>query len=291
MQFSKTELKAISELGKGNGKISGIAKALRLSTSQAYRVAQELKKKGIVTLARGVLHPEMKTHVSMMLKLLSKAANLSSPISGTGLQIYTAILEPKTATEIQKETGLHKTTVIKKLNQGRKMSLVSIENKTYAVNEKIWPDAKDCLLEVKRYEESVDPRIPVNSVIYFKNSKEIVFSNKEDIDAAKTAFSAYEEYGIGLLLITNYYCLPKRTLTKKEIFTHSLYVAEKEMETRHIIFIALFYSKFRKELSTVKHRILENIERVLAGEEVPRFPTLPEIKDRARVYGIEVHND
>ena len=112
----------------------------------------------------------MKTHVNLLLKLLSKTANLSSPLSGTGLQIYLAILEPKTIKEVEKETGLHKTTILKKINQGRKMSLLLIENKKYRINEKIWPDAKDCFIELKKYEDSVDTRIPVNSIIYFKNA-------------------------------------------------------------------------------------------------------------------------
>src|SRR3989344_7439686 len=151
-------------------------------------------------LSKGILQPEMKTHINMLLTLLSKAANLSRPLSATGLQIYLALLEPKTIKEMEKETGFHKTTILKKINQGRKMSLLLIENKKYLINEKIWPDAKDCFIELKKYEDSVDTRIPVNSIIYFKNAEEIVFSNKEIIDAEKTAFSAYNQYSIKLLL-------------------------------------------------------------------------------------------
>ena len=288
MKFSITELKVISELGKGNESISEISKALKISSSQIYRVAQKLCQKGILNLSEGVLQAEMKTHVNLLLKLLSKAANLSSPLSGTGLQIYLSIIAPKTIKEIEKETGLHKTTVLKKINQGRKMSLLLIENKTYRINEKIWPDAKECFIELKKYEDSVDARIPVNSVIYFKNKEEIIFSNKKNIDAEKTAFSAYEKFGIELLLITNYYCLPKRQLTKLEVFMHSLYVAEKNQDTRDLIFVALFLAKYKKELSGIKHRIVENLNKVFSGQYVHGYPVLSEIKDRASIYNIEV---
>jgi hypothetical protein len=284
MQLSKTELKVISELGKGNKSIIGIAKALKISTSQTYRIAQNLNKKGIL---KDSLQPEMKTHVNTLFKLLSRVPNLSTPFSGTGIKVFTAIIEPKTIAQIQKDTGLHKTTIFKKINQGRKMSLLIIEKKTYRVNEKLWVEAKEFLTELKKYEESVDKRVPVTSIIYFKNDEEIVFSNKDELDAALTGFSAYVDYGIELLTITYYYYLPKKKLTKEEVFVHSLYATEKEKDIRHIIFIALFYSKFKKELQHIKHPIVEGIKKILKGERIKGYPSLQEIKDRAEVYKIE----
>src|SRR3989338_10219 len=262
MKFSITELKVISELGKGNENISEIAKALKISSSQIYSVAQKLYQNGILNLSEGVLQAEMKTHVNLLLKLLSKTANLSNPLSGTGLQIYLAILEPKTIKEVEKETGLHKTTILKKINQGRKMSLLLIENKKYRINEKVWPDAKECFIELKKYEDSIDSRIPVNSVIYYKNMKEIVFSNKEYIDAEKTAFSAYEQFGIKLLLITNYYYLPHRKLSKVNVFIHSLKVIEKSHDLRDLIFAALFLAKYKKELAKIDHPLVQKLKKV-----------------------------
>lgn len=288
LTFSKTELNVISELGKGNKEIMTIAKALNVSASQVYKIAEKLNQKGILSLSKRVLQPEMKTHVNMLLKLLMRANNLSTPLSGTGLQIFTVLTEPKTVNEIGKETGLHKTTILKKIKQGRKMSLLLIQNKTYRVNEKVWPDAKECFAELRKYEESVDQRVPVNSEIYFKNNDEILFSNKEAIDAEKTAFSAYGNYGIKVLLITNYYYLPKRKLSKKEVFLHSLCVADKSKDTRHLIFVALFYIKYKRELKNTQHRVLDNLNKTLSGEKIPGYPTLQEIKDRAEVYGIQV---
>ena len=288
VKFSIAEFNLISELGKGNRMISEIAKALHISLSQAYKIAQKLSQKGILILSKGILQPEMKTHINMLITLLSKAANLSRPLSATGLQIYLALLEPKTIKEVEKETGLHKTTILKKINQGRKMSLLLIENKKYRINEKVWPDAKECFIELKKYEDSIDSRIPVNSVIYYKNTKEIVFSNKEDIDAEKTAFSAYEQFGIKLLLITNYYYLPHRKLSKVNVFIHSLKVIEKSHDLRDLIFAALFLAKYKKELAKINHLIVQNLNLIFSGEKIVGYPTLEEIKDRAKMYNIEV---
>jgi hypothetical protein len=159
------------------------------------------------------------------------------------------------------------------------------------LNEKIWLDAKECLTEIKIYEKFIDSRVPINSEIYFKNNEEIIFSNKEIVDATQTAFSAYGEFGIKLLLITNYYHLPKKRLTREEVFKHSLYVVEKSMDTRELIFVALFYAKYHKELQHIKHLILDNLNKIFKGEKIPTYPTLQEIRDRAKIYHIKVKND
>ncbi len=112
-------------------------------------------------------------------------------------------------------------------------------------------------------------------------------TSKEELDAVKTAFSAYQEYGIGLLNVTHFYYLPKKMLTKEDILKHSLYIAEKDMDTRYLIFIALFYAKYKKEFKT-KHPILINISTILVGGEVKGYPKYQEIKDRAEVYKIKV---
>ncbi|MBU4352259.1 MAG: hypothetical protein KJ939_04215 [Nanoarchaeota archaeon] len=288
MKLSKTELKVISELGKGNNNISNIAQSLKISISQVYRIVQKLSKKDILKLSKGILQPKMKTHINLLLKLMAKTKNLASPLSSTGISIYTTITTTKTIKEIEEATDLHKTTVIKKLNQGKKMSLISLKNKRYSINEKLWPEAKEFFEELKKYDETIDERVPVNSIIYHKNDKEIVFSNKEEIVAQKTAFSGYKNYGIKLLLTTNYYYLPKKKLNKKEIFQHSLYVTEKEKNIRHIIFLTLFYLKFKKEIKKIKSQLLQDIISILNGNKIKGFPTIEEIKEKAKVYEIKI---
>ena len=58
------------------------------------------------------------------------------------------------------------------------MSLLIIKKNTYKINESIWSDAKEFFIELKKYEGSIDNRVPVTSTIYFKNEEEILFSNK-----------------------------------------------------------------------------------------------------------------
>ena len=289
MWFSQTELKALSEVGKGDASVERIAKALNIGHAQMYRVIQSLAQKGILTVQKGILVPYRKTHVNMLLTTLARAPQLSVPLSGTGFQMYTTVIEPKTLSQLEKETSLHKTTLIKKINQGNRISLLLHKEKMYRVNEKVWPQVRECLIEFRKYEESIDPRVPVNATIYFKNKNEIVFSSKEELDAVLTAFSAYENFGIKLYNVTYFYYLPKKKLTAEEVFQHSLYVTEKNPEEiRYIIFLALFYLKNRKKLAHTQHPILEKIKRTLYGEKFGGFPSLQEIKDRAAVYDLEV---
>jgi len=66
-----------------------------------------------------------------------------------------------------------------------------------------------------------------------------------------------------------------------------LYVIEKDKDIRNLIFIALFYAKYKKEFK-IKHEILTNLTEVLAGRKINGYPTYKELKDRAEVYGIKV---
>ena len=285
MQLTITELKLISKIANGDKNILSLASALKLSKSQTYRCIQNLKKKEIL---QDNYQPTKKTHINSLFQLLAKFQNVATPLSGTGIKIFSSILEPKKVKEIEKETNLHKTTILKKINQGRKMSLVIIKNNKYQLNINLWTDAKDFFSELKKYEELIDDRIPLTSKIYFKNESEILFSNKEEVDAKLTGFSAYSNCGIKIYPITNYYFLPKKDLTKKEIFLHSLLITEKENNIQNLILITLFYLKYKKELKTIKHELIDNLKNVLKGENIKNYPSLQEIKDRAEMYDLEV---
>lgn len=285
MELSTTELRAVSALGNGNKTIVDIANALKISRSQTYRILQSLKREGIL---EEHSKPSKKTHINLLFKLLTRANNLSSPFSGTGLQIFTTLIEPKTAAEVEEETGLHKTTIFKKIRQARKMSLLSIKKNKYLINSSIWPDAKAFLIALREYDTSIDKRVPVTSTIYFKNVEEILFSNKDKLNATLTGFSAYEDFGIKIYTLTHYYYLPKKRLTKREIFIHSLLITEKEMQIQNLIFLSLFYLKYKKEVNNIPHPIIDNLKRVLKGECVKRYPSLQEIEERVKVYDLKV---
>ena len=287
MQLSKTEINILEQIAKGNKAIKAIAKALKKSDKQIYVTAKNLTEKNVLERINGTLKVKEALHITLLLQLLADIPNLAPVLSDSGIPILTAILKPLTIEEISKETGFKKTMIYSKIQEAGKRSMIRKTKFAFMINEKMWFKLMDFLKELKKYEKRIGVRIPASSTIYYKKNKEIVFSCKEEVDEIKTAFSAYEKYGIKLLLVKNYYYLPKKELTKEDILKHSLYVVEKDSDIRNLVFVALFYAKYKKEFK-IKHEILTNLTAVLAGKKIDGYPTYEEIKDRAEVYGIKV---
>lgn len=287
MELSKGELLVLEQIAKGNKSLKSIALALNKSEKQVYVYVKNLSDKGYITLSNGSIEPKRLVHLSLLLQILSKIPNLVPMLSDAGISILIAILEPATVSDISKKTGYKKTAIYSKLIEARKRSLVNKNENKFEINEKMWGELKEFLEEAAKYESSIDERIPTSAIIYYKRGNEIIFSTKENIDAVKTAFSAYERYGIELLTSTNYYYLPKKYLTKEEILIHSLYIEEKEHDMRYLTSIALFYAKYKNELK-VSHPIIRNLSEILSGKNINGYPTYQEIKDRADVYNIKL---
>ncbi len=287
MELTKGELFVLEQVAKGNKTVKEIAVTFKKSEPQVYIYVKKLTDKSLINLNNGNIEPKKIPYVSLLLQLLSKTPNLTPILEGPGIPIFTAMLQPSTLEEITNETGYKKTAIYKRLQEARKRSLVRKNQATFEINDKMWAELKETLEEIKKSELKTDSRIPASAIIYYKKKDEIVFSSKEELDAVKTAFSAYKNYGIDLLTITNFYYLPKKTLSKEDILQHSLYIIKKDNDIRYLIFIALFYAKYKKEIK-IQHQILENINLVLAGKDVKGYPTYQEIKDRAEIYHIKV---
>jgi len=289
MQLSKIELKILQQIANSNIDIKKIAEALKRDHSRVYRIKNKLIEKNFIEFSQSLLTPKKTTHTNLLLQLLLKHPNIVSLLSGAGLPILSELIHPKTVEEIETDTCLKKSIIYKKIKQAIDISAVIQKEKyKYVINEKIWKELKDFLLEYKKYEETIDPRVPPNSIIYHKNKYEIVFSNKADLDAIQTGFSAYEKHGIKIMLTTNYYYLPKKVLSKQEIFKHSLYITQKEINIRNLTFIFLFYLKNKNDLLLIKHPMLNNIKQILKRKKIQGYPTLEEIKEKADLYDIKL---
>lgn len=289
MILSELELKVLEQIARGNNTVPVIAQQLKRHESTIYRIRQNLITQGFLNQTTKELEPKKITHVALLLRLLIKHPHLSSILSDAGLQICITLLFPKTVSDVTYETGLRKSTIYNRIKQGLQISaIIKKEKNTYMINEKLWNDLRDCLTEIKKFEQTTDPRIPANSTIYYKTTQEIIFSNNAEINATPTGFSAYEHYNIKLLLPTHYYYLPSKTLSKKDIFIHSLYITEKEEDIRHLTYIALFYIKYSYELTQIDHRFLNAIRHILHGNKIKGYPTLEEIKEKAEIYDIRL---
>jgi predicted transcriptional regulator len=284
MRFSKLELRVIEQLAKDINRPKEIAKALGKSLSQIYKEINSLEEKYLVKKDRKGMQPIKNTHVSLLLQLLLKHPNLANILSDSGLEILIHLLEPKKIEELP----LKQITVYRLIRKCRNISLVRKENKKYFVNKGVWPDLFDFLVEYKKYYNIIDTRVPLNAEIYYKNDSELVYSYRGKQDATYTAFSAYQDYGIRLFGFKDFYYLPKKKLTLKQVFQHSIYVAEKERDIQYLILVSLLYLKYKKELANIKNKLLDNLKQVLDGKKIEGYPSLQDIKDRAEVYDIKI---
>ena len=287
MKLSKTEIKVLKEISEGNFSIKEIASALKKSEKQIYITRKNLINKGITSKRKKGVDIEKKTHISLLLQIISSQNNLHSILSGSGIPILISTLKERSIKEICKKAEVKKAIAYRIINKARNKSIIIKRNSKFVLNKKLWPDLKEFLEELKKYENAIDNNIPIGSVIFHRDRKRIIFSNKAELNTSKTAFSNYEKYGIKLGLISNYYVFPKEEVNLKKTFIDSIYIAEKTKDFRKIIFVALFYMKYLKDLRNIKSNLLKKIRRVLKGEKIPNFVTLKEIMDRADVYGIK----
>lgn len=287
MRFSKPELKVLEKVAQGKIEVGEIAKALKKDLSQVYRLVQNLDKKGFARLQGGKVEPYPHLHVQLLLQELNRRPSFINSLSGCGLKLFTFILEPRTVQEIVEGTGIKKSTFFYKLKKAQRHNFIRKFDDKYQFNAKLWPRMKEFLNGLQQYDETVDSRIPAGSSIYHKNDEEIVFSTKAEFDATLTGFSMYEHFGIRIFPVDYTYYLPKKKLTKNEVFLHSLYRAEKETTKQNLVLIALFYIKHKKTLS-VKHEILRNIDEVLRRTVIKGYPRYSEIRERAVMYDIKI---
>ena len=291
MELSQTEMKALQITAGGETRIEQIAGKLKKGIKQSYRVCKGLEQKGLLERGRNAVMLSKVPIAVMLSNLISENPNTIPLLADSGISTLTLLLIPKSTAEIANESGLKKSIIYKKLKQALAISAIRKENNKYAINERMWHKLKELFQAIQTQEETIDSRVPLGSIIYFKNKKEIIFSNKDEIVASLTAFSRYADYGIKLLLPTNFYCLPKNKLSLKEVFLHSLYIAEKERNIRYIIYIALLYISNKKQLSSVKHPIVENIRQILGGMKIEGYPSLDEIREKAELYDIKIRGN
>lgn len=286
--FTKSELLVLRELGLGNTDITTISKNLKRTKSQIYRLLKKLMDKELITKDKNK-YALTKTKPAFLLNNLLKNPKMAKYLAHSQLLILINLLEKSTIKETCNKTKLGTTFVTKFVKDAYNASILTKEKREYQVNHFVYPELFEFIKEYQIFYYSYDKRTPVNSTIYFKNEKEIVFSTKEKLDnATLTSFSAFKGYNLLIYTLENFYYLPKKKLNKKEILKHTLAVVEKTKNFRDRLYLALFYYKYKSEFKDIKHEILDNLNKIFDGEKIERYPPLKEIKEKAKVYDIKM---
>src|SRR3989344_3520135 len=128
MELSKTELKVMGQIAKGNKSINLVACSIKKSNKQVYRAVKKLKKIGFIEYSNKVIEPVKSVYGNLLQQLILEYPSLISPLSNSGIPAFTSILEPKCIKEIAIKIGLKKGIIYKKFRIVKNMSLVIKRN-------------------------------------------------------------------------------------------------------------------------------------------------------------------
>lgn len=274
MHLTKNELKVIELIPK---KTLILAKAIKKSKSQTYLLLRNLKKKKILDSKNKILE---KTHIILLKQLLSNNSHLIKELSNSGIEILQTL--PANIKEIEYTTKLKKSQIYNKLKDFKNKSIIKKEINKFKINEKIWPELKKLIHEINEFENNFDPQIPTDSIIYYKNKEKIIFSNKNELEFEKTAFSSLNKLKIKIYPKTNYYTTSKNK-SKKNILEDCLKITKKDFKIQNLIIISIIILK-HPEISQINDEIIYNLKEVLKDKVIKNYPTLDEIKDRMENY-------
>ncbi len=201
--------------------------------------------------------------------------------------LYRLDQNPESVETLSTETGLPSKTIYYYLKDFIILGIVrrtkSVRGYLYSFNYILWGELKDFVTSLWEYR--FRRLIPRDALLIKSYSDSVLFKSIRHHDATPTSFSAYRDYGIDLGLRDNYYTLPKRELSIKEVFIHSLDSAE-TLQQR--LFCILFYLKNRDKLEGIEHPMIRDIKAVLQGERIRGYPSIEDIRDRAELYDIEL---
>ncbi len=285
--FTRSELLVLKEIVENNDIVITIAKNLKKTKSQIYRILSSLLEKELITKNKKN-YQLTKTKHTFILNNLIKNSKLIEYLTGSQIFILIDLLSEKTIKEVCNNTRLSKTYVTKFVKSAYHASILFKKDKKYLINEKIYPQLVDFLKEYQIHYNSFDKRTPIGSTIYLRNEKEVLFSTKQQMNATLTSFSVFKDYNLLIYTLENFYYLPNKQLTKKDILLHTLKILEKTKDFRDRLYLALFYYKYKKEFKDIKHEILDNLNKIFTGEKIDRYPPLKEIKEKAKVYNIKM---
>lgn len=153
----------------------------------------------------------------------------------------------------------------------------------FSFNYTFWPELKEFVTSLQEYQ--VLRIVPRSALLIKSYENSVLFKSLRLHDATFTSFSAYEDYGIELMLRDYYYTLPKRELSIQEVFIHSL---DSAGELQQKLFCVLFYLKNRDKLEDIDHPMMKDLKAVLQGERIKDYPTLEDIEDRMDLYDIKL---
>jgi len=293
MRLSENEVRLLIEVVRSEGALepNDLAAALKIKVTSIYKIINRLEHKGLIDkeFSRIILSISQQAQSFKKLYYTHHTSPFERVLVGERINLLFSINRtPKSVEELSSESGIPKSSVYYFLNDLVKLGIVrKIKKKgnafQYSFNYTIWGELKEFLAHLSEIESLM--KVPTGGLLIKDYGNNVLFKSIRQLDATPTSFSAYGNYGIVLFLtkISNYYTLPKRELSIRDVFVHSLDSAD---EIQNKLLCILFYLKNRHKLKNIKHPMMIDIRAILRHKRIKGYPTYEEVMDRMVVYAL-----
>lgn len=195
----------------------------------------------------------------------------------------------KTSKTIAAQLNLNKKTIWNRLSALTSRGLLKRNKVLYMTNEKAWPALYSFLGKYRMFYQG-------NGKVLWKFENEQVFSvtKKTDVEGSLTGFSQYHKFKIPIFVVKYCFYLPKKRLSKDEIFIHSIIEIS---DSREVMLALTFYLKnnLNKESLynlSIKYdclRKLEDLYKILKQEKTVMFSLIKvrELEEFFKQYGVK----
>lgn len=247
-------LQVFKEAIHGASTIYAIAKALKKSNNRVSEIVQELESEGFLERKKsyGLTGARLKIGISntayaSFLRILmysNQAINFEEILADSKLQFLCAICDDWIT--LNEASKLCKVSIPMILTYNKKLQdrgvIIKIKD-LHKLNTKSWHGLRDFLLSYRNYSDII-------GIVKWKFNDEILFmvDKEELLNGTQTGLHEYRNFGVTVYVISALCTLPKRKLTKEEIFVHSLFEVD-DPRTLHLAMT--FYLKNKLKYSKV----------------------------------------
>jgi hypothetical protein len=304
MKLNKVMIETFEKVAHGTITIENLAKALRKSVNRMAEIIGDLEKEGFVTKhlnytvrgSRKVIEPASTLHAIRLKELMFEYSGIKFEeiLSDSKLLFLAAISEDWMTMKIASALSRVSKYMIDRYRAMLKnRGVIMQQSNLYKINEKAWPLIKEFLIAYKSYSN-------IRGQVRWKYQNETLFevTNEELVQGSVTGLYSYKDYGVRVGVISALCHLPKKELSKEEIFIHSLFQVD-DPRTLHLALT--FYLKnelnYKRMLPLAmrygKYTMFENLVKLLkTKEEIVEIDGLPAFERKdfiriARMYGVK----
>lgn len=289
MKLTKPMLRAFYYIISGENTLTKVAKALNKSIYWTDAIINSLEEEGFIAKensyklkgSRILVTAANTLHAVKLKALLFEYLGISFEdiLTESRLLYLAALSEDWMTTDIAvKLSGISKH-IIYRYRKGLKDRGVIIKNKNlYKVNGEAWPLLREFLTAYKNYAK-------VDGQVMWKYNEEIIFKvNREGlIQDNATGLHMYKNFGVNVGVISALCLLPKRKISKEEIFVHSLFEVDdprtlhlaltfylkNNLNFKKVMLIAMKYGKYSAFINMMS--FLKTKELKIKLENLPSF--------------------